>query len=149
MLQLGEIVTYEGQWRGFWISPFIVLGLVKILHKILYLRLLIKGRIYPVQKLDVLKQKKKKKCIPHFRRENRENSRDKEIVLVTNNSYSHIYCGSQCETRKGVLRTVICTALSIGLCCHSLHAKVLSGANKKVFFCCFTYICIYVQMQVQ
>lgn len=84
MLQLGEIVTYEGQWRGFWISPFIVLGLVKILQKILYLRLLIKGRIYPVQKLDVLKQKKinkKKKCIPHFRR---ENSRDKEIVPVTN-----------------------------------------------------------------
>lgn len=61
MVQLGEMVTYEGQWRGFWISPFIVLGLVKILHKILYLRLLIKGRIYPVQKLDVLKRKKKKK----------------------------------------------------------------------------------------
>lgn len=58
MVQLGEMVTYEGQWRGFWISPFIVLGLVKILQKILYLRLLIKGRIYPVQKLDVLKQKK-------------------------------------------------------------------------------------------
>lgn len=143
MLQLGEIVTYEGQWRGFWISPFIVLGLVKILQKILYLRLLIKGRIYPVQKLDVLKQKKINKKKSAYLISGEKTVETKKLCQLL------IYCGSQCETRKGVLRTVVSTALSIGLCCHSLHAKVLSGANKEVFFCCFTYICIYVQMQVQ